>query len=59
MAITNTNTTKESFMTKFCSTKRAKEVTFLSNVLSALLFIILPFIGFAIGFTVAGGSLGI
>ncbi len=41
------------------STKRAHEVTFLSKVLSAVLFIMMPFIGFAIGFTTAGGTLAL
>jgi hypothetical protein len=39
------------------SMKRANEVTFLSKVLSAVLFIALPFVGFAIGFTTAGSTL--
>jgi hypothetical protein len=37
--------------------KRANEVTFLSKVLSAVLFVMMPFIGFAIGYTSAGSTL--
>jgi hypothetical protein len=39
------------------SMKRANEETFLSKVLSAVLFVTLPFIGFAIGYTNAGSTL--
>jgi hypothetical protein len=41
------------------SFKRANEVTSLSKILAAVLFIMMPFIGFAIGFTEAGGILPI
>ncbi len=41
------------------SMKRANEVTFLSKVLAAVLFIAMPFIGFAVGYTAAGGTLAI
>jgi hypothetical protein len=40
------------------STKGLNEVTSTSRVLSAVIFICLPFIGFAIGFASAGGVLG-
>jgi hypothetical protein len=39
------------------SMKRVNEVTFLSKVLSAVLFVMMPFIGFAIGYTSAGSTL--
>jgi hypothetical protein len=39
------------------STKRINEVTSFSKVLAALLFIMMPFIGFAIGYTNAGSTL--
>ena len=41
------------------SFKRANEVTSLSKILAAVLFVMMPFIGFAIGFTEAGGILPI
>ncbi len=44
---------------KLLSLKRANEVTSLSKILAAVLFVMMPFIGFAIGFTEAGGILPI
>lgn len=43
---------------RLLSFNRANEVTSLSKVLAAVLFIMLPFVGFAVGFTQAGGNLG-
>ncbi|MFM2424041.1 MAG: hypothetical protein RLZZ70_430 [Candidatus Parcubacteria bacterium] len=42
---------------KLTSFERANQVTSLSRVLAAVLFVSLPFVGFAIGFTQAGGTL--
>jgi hypothetical protein len=39
------------------SFKRANQETFLSKVLSAILFITLPFVGFIIGYTHAGSTI--
>jgi hypothetical protein len=39
------------------SFKRANEVTSFSKILAAVLFVMLPFVGFAVGFTQAGGVL--
>ena len=50
-------TQSEQVFKRLTSFKRANEVTSLSKVLAAVLFIALPFIGFAIGFTQAGGTL--
>lgn len=41
------------------SFKRANKVTSFSKILAAVLFIMLPFVGFAVGFTQAGGVLPI
>jgi len=40
----------------FLDTKRVNEVTFLSKTLAAVLFIALPFIGFALGVMAMGGD---
>ncbi len=42
---------------RLTSFKRANEVTSLSKVLAAVLFIAMPFVGYAIGFIHAGGTL--
>jgi len=44
---------------RLLSFNRANEVTSLSKVLAATLFIIMPFLGFVIGYTQAGGNLGL
>ena len=52
------STIKNPTAKRLLSFSRANEVTSLSKVLAAVLFIMMPFVGFAIGFTQAGGSLG-
>jgi hypothetical protein len=42
---------------RLTSLERANQVTSLSKVLAAVLFVTLPFVGFAIGYTQAGGLL--
>lgn len=49
---------KDPVAKRLVSFSRANQVTSLSKILAAVLFIMMPFLGFAIGYVQAGGNLG-
>jgi hypothetical protein len=53
------STIKNPTAKRLLSFDRANEVTSLSKILAATLFIIMPFLGFLVGYLQAGGSMGL